>query len=575
MDSNIIAEKLNTLNNLLLKKYGDLVSIPAGNLESIENAIEAIDNYYDKIISHMPGNVYWLDGNATCIGCNKNVLDMFGLTSVKQFRGLSFEEMGQLGNWTPAATQSFKNDTLEVVRTGQPRLGVEEPPIPHADGRVIYFLTSRVPVFDTKGSVIAVVGISIDITDRKEMEIALKAEKEKAELANRTKSEFIKNMSHDVKTPLSGIIGMANLLTKAVDEKQRIECATSIEEAAQQLMTFFENCLDMSRADTREVIFVKESFNLKNLLNQLAQLFQPSIKNKGLVFAIEYPEDMPQSFIGSSAAIYRVLLNLIGNAIKFTHDGSIKISVSYSQGNPSKNMVKLAVEDTGIGIPAEKQKLIFEQYTRIFPSYEGIYEGAGIGLYLVEKFVKAMEGEIQLESQEGKGSRFSIFLPLEVSNTLQEESTNKLASTPNTGPHPQRTENIDQPIKILVVEDQPIAQKVAESILISLGCEVDVADCGEKALSLFALGKYDLIFMDIGLPDMSGYEVSKKIREMEKITSRHTPIVALTAHAKEDAEDECSNAGIKDLISKPLNEQKAKEIMGHYISGKAPLEQQK
>jgi PAS domain S-box-containing protein len=359
MDDNLALEKLNALSNLLLNKYGHLVSIPPGDIASVENAIEAIDSYYDKIISCMPGNVYWLDSNATCIGCNKNVLDMFGLTSVKQFRGLSFEEMGLLGNWTPAATQSFKNDTLEVVRTGKPRLNVEEPPIPHADGRVIYFLTSRVPVFDRNGSVIAVVGISIDITDRKEMEIALKAEKEKAELANRTKSEFIKNMSHDVKTPLSGIIGMANLLTKAVDEKQRIECAIGIEEAAQQLMTFFENCLDMSRADTREVIFAKESFNLKNLLNQLTQLFQPSIKNKGLAFAIEYPEDIPQSFIGSSAALYRILLNLIGNAIKFTHDGSIKIFVNVSQGNPSKSMVKLAVEDTGVGIPAEKQNFPF------------------------------------------------------------------------------------------------------------------------------------------------------------------------------------------------------------------------
>ncbi|PJD94004.1 MAG: hypothetical protein CK423_06690, partial [Legionella sp.] len=163
--------------------------------------IEQIINYYETLLLCMPGNVYWLDNNGIAVGCNKNVLDMFGLTSIEQFKGLSFEDMAKIANWSDKTTQSFKQDTLDVIKTGVAKTQIEEPPINHSNGKLIYFLTHRVPLIDKNNRVLGVVGISVDITERKILEMQIKKAKEAAEAANLAKTEFIANMSHDIRTP--------------------------------------------------------------------------------------------------------------------------------------------------------------------------------------------------------------------------------------------------------------------------------------------------------------------------------------------------------------------------------------
>lgn len=518
---------------------------------SAEKLIENIVSYYEDIINCMPGNVYWLETNGTAIGCNQNVLDMFGFESLAQFKGLNYDQMAKAGNWSPAAMQSFKNDTLEVVKTGQAKLNIEDPPIPHRNGKTIYYLTSRVPLFDRANRVIGIVGISIDITEFKNTQEALKQAKEQAEAASRAKSEFVANMSHDVKTPLSGIIGMAELLTYRLRD-ENLEFAENLLTSGRQLLTLFENCLEVFKFESG-IALTSELFNLKALLLEIHDLFKPAIKTKHLSFNIHYPAHIPDYVIASRAGIYRALINLVDNAVKFTDRGSVAIYVDI-ENNLNTPTLKLIVEDSGIGIEENKQKIIFERFTRLIPSYKGKYEGSGIGLYIVNKLIGSMQGEIVVKSEEEKGSQFIILLPIQLPclhKQIKEDDK-------------RRAKQVDAPIKILLVEDNVTVQLMESSLLASMNCQVEVVDCGEKALERFEPGKYDLIFMDIGLPGIQGDAVARLMRKIEQGSAYRTPIIALTAHTSEDINPIYTAAGIECIISKPLSLEQAKQLIERF-----------
>lgn len=564
---------LDSLIATLSHQYRHIIGEQDETKLSSEKIIEYIVSYYEDILSCMPGNVYWLDKNGVAVGCNRNVLDMFGFKSLMKFKGLKFEEMGRIGNWSPEAIKGFKNDTLEVIETGKSKLNIEEPPIPHRDGRIIFFLTSRVPLFDPTGNVIGVVGISIDITELKNTQAALKKSKEQAEAASLSKSEFVANMSHDVKTPLSGIIGIAELLTYRLNE-ENLEFAQSLMMSGQKLLNFFDNCLEIFKLENSDIAMVTEHFNLKYLLNEIHDLFQPAIKTKKLAFQIHYDHRIPDYLIGSRAGIYRVLLNLVGNAVKFTHIGFIKISVSLNEkSTQSKALITFIVEDTGIGIAKNKQHIIFDRFTRLIPSYKGTYEGSGIGLYIIHTFVQSMRGEIHVNSEEGKGSQFIVHLPFEISlvNEISPTKLNDLTTinenSENKNHERSRNKKIDalkKTARILLVEDNLTAQLIENALLSSLNCQVDPVDSGEKALEMFSPGKYDLVFLDIGLPGIQGDMVAKLIRKMEHDTEQHVPIIALTAHTSDDANKHYLSMGIENILKKPLSREQAKKIVDYY-----------
>ena len=565
-------DSLNQLDNMvdiLMCRYQHIIGEQNGKNISSEQLIENIVSYYEDIINCMPGNVYWLDKNGFAIGCNQNVLDMFGFKSLAEFKGLSFEKMGREGHWTPEATQAFKNDTLEVVTTGQSKLNIEEPPIPHRDGRIIHFLTSRVPLFDQFDNVIGVVGISVDITELKQTQAALKKAKEAAEAASYAKSEFVANMSHDIKTPLTGIMGMAELLTYRLKGEDQ-EFAQTLLLSGRQLLNFFDNCLEVFKLESSEIALANERFSLKEVLNEINDLFQPAIKKKGLLFSIHYHDHVPDDLIGSRVGLYRVLLNLVGNAVKFTHHGSVIIDISLNKRSmDDEAFIMLKVKDTGIGIAKNKHQIIFDRFTRLIPSYKGTYEGNGIGLYVVRKFLQAMNGQIYVESEEGHGSQFTVILPFAIpqSNTIDKKKEAKSyldecnsvipAALPTAAPKKLSA-------KILLVEDNLTTQLIQSSLLTSMYCEVDVVATGEKALDIFEPGKYDLIFMDIGLPGMQGDMVSRLIRKMEYGSRHHVPIIALTAHTSEEEDTYYLTAGMQGRFSKPLSREQARQIINEY-----------
>lgn len=534
-----------------------------------------------NVINCMPGNVYWLDKHGIMEGCNQNVLDMLGLHSQAEFVGLDFEGLGKVGGWQPDTTAGFKRDTLEVIQTGIAKLNIEEPPIPHCDGRVIYFLTSRVPLFDNDDNIIGAVGISVDITDRKLAESRLRKALAQVEKLNRAKSEFIANMSHDIKTPLSGMIGMAEVLAQHPGDPENAERIVAIQKAGYQLMNLFDSCIAIANSENADPVFNKTPFSLRKVLSQLEHLFLPGVQAKQLAFSISLDTQVPDLLTGCEAGVYRVLLNLIGNAVKFTHAGKISIRVSPCKKSTARQMIlKIIVEDTGIGIAEEKQKIIFERFTRLMPSWQGIYEGSGIGLYIVNRFVKSMGGEIHIRSTEKKGSRFIVILPFDIPLLCTEEYLTENLVLQDIFSRPDAKSPVRAPVsgtgnavilrttpRVLLVEDSVLAQKIAESLLSTLGCETELADSGKQALTLFEPDKYELILMDIGLPDFPGYTVTELVRRIEQQQgAAGIPIIGLTAHITPSVRDNCLASGMDDILEKPLSLEKGRKIILSHIS---------
>lgn len=552
---------LTYLTNFFLQKYQSFVG-NQNNL-SIENIVDHIVSYYEDVINCMPGNVYWLDKNCATVGCNKNVLDMFGFKHLSDFKGLTFEEMGKAGKWTAQATRAFKKDTLDVIKTGQAKLNIEEPPIPHSSGKTIHFLTSRVPLFDSANEVVGVVGISIDITERKKMEEDLRKAKEAAEQANRAKSEFISNMTHDIRTPIAGIIGISELLERNAPNAERKEQAQWIRDCGEQLMELLNSVLDVVSADQiREEDTQEEIFDLRESAHSIKRLIMPTISLDKIEFKMEIDEAIPHYVIGDRLKLERILLNLLANAIKFTEKGFVSLRAELISRTKDEVKIEFSVIDTGIGIPKDKQHEVFDRFFRINPSYEGRYKGHGVGLYIVEKYVSMLGSIIGVNSEINEGSTFYFALTMKVGkeNAYMREKTL------------ERTKLSEASIKakVLLIEDNAVALRIAQSILEEIGCEVHTATDGHSGLRKTKTEVYDIIIVDIGLPDISGTELTKIIRNLEKETgnSHHTPIIGLTAHAVGPTREQCFVAGMDAVHSKPLTPTTAFNILSQFVEVK-------
>lgn len=560
---------LDQLKQTLCERYQYAMSHFTQDNLSLNEIIDHIVNYYQDIISCMPGNIYWLNKDLVTIGCNKNVLMMFGFTSPEEFKGLTFEEMGRIGNWTREAEQSFKKDTLEVIQTGKPKLNVEEPPIPHHDGHTIYFLTSRVPLFDKKHNVIGIVGISIDVTERKLAEERLKEAKEIAEIANQTKTAFLENMRHDIRTPLTGIVAFANLLKEEAKDEKSIEYADNLIASSHSLFELMNEILESIKITSGEIPLVKKKFNLKERLNSIISLNQALAHQKHLEFFLVFEDKIPNYIIADSTRIHRIVLELVTNALKFTEHGSVTVNVSLIERTGQDPVLKIIVEDTGIGIPLDKKDEIFFRFSRLMPSYEGLYRGAGLGLSIVKQFINELNGEIYVESLVGTGSKFTCLLPVQAS-LLDNDFGSEIYPTKTAWPKSREMRSsklgITSTNHILLIEDDKLAGCAASSILQNLDCKVDLVTTGKAAIELVKEKVYDLIFMDIGLPDMNGYEVTKNIRLNELIHNAHSPIIALSAHIDTENKQKCIETGMNAVLSKPLTKHVAQDILDTFIS---------
>lgn len=523
----------------------------------IEQRIKETIQYYESIITKMPGHVYWLDRHGLALGCNQNVLNMFGFKSVNEFKGLSFEKMGEICNWSLETIQSFKKDSLEVLRTGQPKLNIEEPPIPNRDGQLIYFLTNRVPIIDNNRNVVSMIGISVDITERKRLEENLKLTKEKAEAANNTKTEFIRNISHDLRTPLSGIIGLSQLQAKEGASIQEKEYGQWIYGAAQQLLELLNSVVESAVIEDPLELIKKDRFDLIQIAEELRTLMQASILSKKLTFQLKL--DAVPFIITDRIKLKRILLNLLSNAVKFTKKGTISLEINLLSIKDNKVKISMMVSDTGIGISKDKQEKIFDRFYRVHPSYLAEYSGYGLGLYLVKKSTEALGGTINVSSIEGEGSCFSLEFNFALAEPANNLSANNLE--PSSDGDLQSLATIKLKGSVLIAEDNILVAYVVKKLLTGFGCQVEIASTGEAALQILQTQTFNCGLLDIGLPGLDGIEVTRRYREWELLNNKtYLPIFALTAHAEEKVKQECQAAGCDQVLLKPFTEKDVKTI---------------
>jgi two-component system aerobic respiration control sensor histidine kinase ArcB len=537
----------------------------------------------EQIIACMPGSVFWKDNNGVYQGCNDEMAKLLRLPKSAILGKTDYDLAPKIG-LSRETIDSLISTDKEIIISGSPRLNVEELPFYFVNGKAIIQLTNKVPLRDEDDNIIGVVGISIDITKRKEMEEELRHAKEAAEAANKAQTEFLENMRHDVRTPLVGIIGFSELIKSEVDDLKTKEYADNLVASSHALLDFLNEILEAVRVASGEIPLLKKKFDLKARLENIVKLNQAKASEKRLSLQFSYDDNIPSYLIGDPIRMQRIMLELIANALNFTSKGYVKVAATLAEKENKNVIIKLSVEDSGIGIPVDKHADIFTRFKRITPSYEGIYKGAGLGLSIVKQFIDELDAEIYVTSKPNEGAIFTCIFPLKES-LLDEpfgvESINNqdLVSfapvLPSKVTVPQVRESIgDNLIKILLIEDHPLAAQIAQSILSQLKCHVDIAVNGKTAIRKAHDNHYDLIFMDVGLPDVNGYDVTKRIRLNELNEGKHIPIVALTAHVDKESKENCIGVGMNAVLSKPLVKEKAQEILDAFFPerGKKELE---
>jgi PAS domain S-box-containing protein len=415
----------------------------------------------------------------------------------------------------------------------------------------------------------------IDITERKRAEEALRQareaaetlrlEKEAAEKTARAKSQFLANMSHELRTPMTGILGMLqHALEEDLPPAPRKYLETTLS-SARSLLGILNDILDMAKIETEKLTIEEKPFSLHTCLTEAANIIIPEVRRKKLDFSASVADDVPDAVTGDQVRLRQVLINLIGNAVKFTETG--KVTVRITAGGTTadkKRMFTFVVTDTGIGIPDGKKNLLFQAFSQIDVSHSRRYGGTGLGLTICREIVELMGGTIAIESKEGVGSAFSFTVPL--GETTLDSDTLTTAESFSLKTRASAPEGEKKP-HILLAEDDPVARTVLELLFKRSNYKLDFAEDGRMAVEMWEQGGYDLVLMDVQMPRLNGFEATRAIREKEQERGGHTPIVAMTAHAGKEDEDSCLTVGMDAYISKPIDFNKCLQLIGQIIKG--------
>ena len=385
--------------------------------------------------------------------------------------------------------------------------------------------------------------------------------KEKAELASKTKANFLSTVTHELRTPLYAVTGISNMLLDENPKPEQVQHLKSLKFSGDYLLTFINDILQINKIEANKVDIEPESFNLKKKINNIVLALANSAQDNNVKIHFEFDKDLPQNFIADQLKISQILINLIGNSIKFTKDGDIWIRVYKIEEEGKTYTLRFEVEDNGIGISQEKQDHMFESFSQGSIQINRKYGGTGLGLSIVKGLIDILKGKIYVKSELEKGTAFYFEIPLEYTNIKEAEEKKVTYFEGNAS-------DLDlSQVKILIVEDNKINQMITKKILTKMNLKCDIVDNGEDAVELIKNNNYNIILMDIHMPGISGIEATKIIRSFDKKLT----IFALTAVTIEDKMHEFEEAGFTDIIPKPFKQEEFEKKLYNALAGKSQL----
>lgn len=517
---------------LLKGIYVTTIAAPFAAEQKAKDNLYESESKFQRVVEYIDDIVIQLDNNLNVIGMYGRFIDKFDLKP-NNLIGKSITDLIEDGISGYKEIVEGKIDMIQTEWNGA------------IDNKEVFLHFSLSPIKNKQDQIIGIVAVGRDLSERKQMELQLQKSYEEAVRASKVKSEFLSTMSHEIRTPMNAILGIADLLKETAATSEQKKYVNLLEKSGNNLLKIINNILDLSKFEAGQMKLTYEPFDNKQLILDICDVVRISAENKGLEIQSSIDPELTDYFVGDADRIRQVISNLVDNAIKFTDKGSITIEVKPYKGNKNGNVL-YTVKDTGIGIANEHLDQIFEAFSQVDSTNTRRFGGTGLGLSIAKKFINEMGGEIWVESTVGIGTTF--FFTLEIDSVLE------LMNTDNTINVVQvEVEDSIHTRHILIAEDTEDNRELMKAYLKNTPYEIGFAVNGVEAVEMYKQKKYDLVLMDIQMPEMDGYMATKKIRAFEKEHSiQPIPILALTAHALKESEQKSMEVGCNQHLTKPI-----------------------